>query len=397
MTGMDVTGMDAPGSPRPPAAAAPVGISARTRTSAFFDATRRWGCRAYGVYNHMYMPLYYQDPVKEYWDLIERVSLWDVSVERQVEIAGPEAARFVQMLTPRNLSRCAVGQCKYVPLTDEAGGLVNDPVLLRLDENRFWLSTADSDVLLWAKGLAAGLAMDVRVGAPDVSPLQVQGPRSGDVLRDLLGDWVDQLAYFRFREAELDGIPLVVSRTGWSGERGYEVYLCDGARGDELWEAIMAAGRRHEIAPGAPNQIRRIEAGLLSYGADATLEENPFELGLDRLVDLDQPAEFMGKAALRRIKAAGVERRLVGLEIAGDPLPGSNERWWPLIGADPARFKITSAVYSPRLKKNLAMALVPAARAAIGTALKFEAPAGPLDARVVALPFHDPEKAISRG
>ena len=377
-------------------AAAPVGISARTRTSPFFDATRRWGCQAYGVYNHMYMPLYYQGPEQEFWHLITRASLWDVAVERQVEIAGPEAFRFVQMLTPRNLASCAVGGCRYVPLTDETGGLINDPVLLRLGETQFWLSTADSDVLLWAKGLAAGFGMDVTVREPDVSPLQVQGPKSTAVLGDLFGGWIAELEYFRLRETEYEGIPLIVSRTGWSGERGYEIYLRDSARGDDLWEAIMAAGRPYEIAPGAPNQIRRIEAGLLSYGADATPAENPFELGLDRLVDLGQEADFIGKSALARIAAKGVDRRLVGVEIAGEPLSLSNERWWPLLGEDPARFKITSAVYSPRLEKNIAMALVPAERAATGTALRFQAPFGPLDARVVPMPFIDPEKRLAK-
>lgn len=374
-----------------------VGISARTRISPFFEATRRWGCRAYGVYNHMYMPLYYQGLEKEYWHLIEHVCLWDVAVERQVEITGPEAARFVQLLTPRNLSSCQVGQCLYAPLTDENGGLINDPVLLRLDENHFWLSLADSDALLWAKGLAVGLGMNVHLCEPDVSPLQVQGPKSTAVLCDLLGSWIDELRYFRLREAEIDGIPLVVSRTGWSGERGYEVYLRDGTRGDDLWEAIMAAGRRYDIAPGAPNQIRRIEAGLISYGADASLTENPFELGLDRLVDLDQQAEFIGKAALKRIKAAGVDRRLVGLEIPGAPLALSNERCWPLEGHDPARFKITSAVYSPGLEKNIAMALVPAEQAEVGTAHRFRAPFATIEASVVPLPFTDPAKRRARG
>ena len=374
-----------------------VGISARVRTSPFFEATQRWGCKGYTTYNHMYLPLYYEGLEADFWRLVEHVTLWDVAVERQVEITGPDAARFTQMLTPRNLSTCAVGQCKYAPITDENGGLINDPVLLRLGENHFWLSLADSDVLLWAKGLAAGTGMNVNVGEPDVSPLQVQGPKSTDVMRDLFGPWIDELKYFWFRETDLDGIPLVVSRTGWSSERGYEIFLRDGARGDELWETVMAAGRPYEIGPGAPNQIRRIEGGLISYGADATLSENPFELGLDRLVDLDQEADFIGKAALKRIKAAGVDRRLVGVEIAGARLAISNERFWPLVGHDPARFKITSAVYSPRLEKNIAMALVPVDLTAEGTALQFSAPFGTLDATVVPMPFYDPKKSLAKG
>ncbi len=388
-----------PEAPHAKAVTAPmtVGISARVRTSPFFEATRRWGCKAYATYNHMYLPLYYEGLEADYWRLVEHVTLWDVAVQRQVEITGPDAARFTQMLTPRNLSTCAVGQCKYAPITDENGGLINDPVLLRLGENHFWLSLADSDVPLWAKGLAVGTGMNVNVSEPDVSPLQVQGPKSTDVMRDLFGPWIDELKYFWFRETELDGIPLVVSRTGWSSERGYEIFLRDGAHGDALWEVIMAAGRPYEIGPGAPNQIRRIESGLISYGADATLNENPFELGLDRLVDLDQDADFIGKAALRRIKAAGVDRRLVGVEIAGERLAISNERFWPLVGHDPARFKITSAVYSPRLEKNIALALVPIERSAEDTNLQFSAPFGTLDARVVAMPFYDPKKSLAKG
>ena len=388
-----------PEAPHSKAVTAPkaVGISARVRISPFFQATQRWGSKGYATYNHMYLPLYYEGLEADFWRLVEHVTLWDVAVERQVEITGPDAARFAQMLTPRNLSNCAVGQCKYAPITDENGGLINDPVLLRLGENHFWLSLADSDVLLWAKGLAAGTGMNVNVKEPDVSPLQVQGPKSTDVMRDLFGPWIDELRYYWFRETELDGIPLVVSRTGWSCEKGYEVFLRDGARGDALWETIMAAGRPYEIGPGAPNQIRRIECGLISYGADATLKENPFELGLDRLIDLDQEADFIGKAALKRIKAAGVDRRLVGVEIAGERLAISNERFWPLLGHDPARFKITSAVYSPRLEKNIAMALVPVDLTAEGTHLQFSAPFGTLDATVVPMPFYDPKKSLAKG
>ena len=211
-----------------------VGIFARVRRSPYFEATRRWGCTAYSTYNHMYLPLYYESLEADFWRLVEHVSLWDVAVQRQVEITGPDAARLAQLLTPRNLSSCAVGQCKYVLITDENGGLINDPVLLRLGENRFWLSLSDSDVLLWAKALALGTGMDVTVSEPDVSPLQLQGPKSADVMRDLFGAWIDELKYFWLRETELNGIPLVVSRTGWSSERGYEIFLRDSARGDEL-------------------------------------------------------------------------------------------------------------------------------------------------------------------
>jgi len=372
-------------------------FGSRVRKSPFFAATRRCGCKAYTIYNHTYLPVYYESPEADFWRLVRDVTLWDVACQRQVEITGPDAARFVQLLTPRNLSTCAVGQCKYVLITDENGGIVNDPVLLRLGENRFWLSLSDSDVLLWAKGVARHAGLDVTLGEPDVSPLQVQGPKSADVMRDLFGAWIDDLRYFWCRETELDGIPLVVSRTGWSSERGYEVYLGDGRHGDRLWEMIMAAGRPHGIAPGAPSTIRRIEGAMLSYGADMTLAENPFELGLGRLVDLDMEADYVGKTALRRIAAEGPARRLVGLEIGGPALPAGNEEPWPLSAADAVVGRATSCVHSPRLEKNIALGIVARARAEEGSRLQVKAPDGVRDATVVPTPFYDPKKALAAG
>ncbi len=368
---------------------------ARLRRSPFFEVTQRYGCRAYTVYNHMFLPSYYDDPEAEYWHLLEHVTLWDVSVERQVEITGPDAFRFTNMLTPRDLSRCPVGQGRYALITAEDGGIINDPVLLRLGENHFWLAVADSDVLLWARGLAVRAELRVRVEEPDVSPLQVQGPKSKPVMHALFGDRVLDLAYYHFFETELDGIPVVVTRTGWSGEVGYEIYLRDGSRGLELWERIIEAGRPHDIRPIGPSDIRRIEAGLLNYGVDMTLQTNPYEVGLDRLVDLDKRDDFIGREALRRIAAAGVGRRLVGVEIETDPLD-LNETVWPVHSNGAIIGLVTSAVYSPRLKRNIGYALVPTAHAAMGTALQVDASRGRASASVVALPFIDPRKRIPR-
>jgi aminomethyltransferase len=242
------------------------------RKSPYFQATQRYGCQAYDIYNHMYLPGYYDDPITEYRKLTEEVTLWDVSVERQVEITGPDAFVFTNLLTSRDLTQCSVGQCKYVLLTDEQGGLINDPVLLRLGENHFWLSLSDSDVLLWAKGVALNSGLEVSIREPDVSPLQVQGPKSKFVLQALFGDQILKLPYYYLVETELDGIPLVVTRTGWTGEVGYELYLRDSRRGEELWERVMAAGRPYNITPTPPSEIRRIEAGILNYGSDMTLD-----------------------------------------------------------------------------------------------------------------------------
>ncbi len=372
---------------------AAIAIGPRIRKSPFYEATRRYGCKAFTTYNHMYLPVFYESPEADFRRLIDAVTLWDVGVERQVEIAGPDAARFTQFLTPRNLSTCAVGQCKYVLLTTERGGIVNDPVLLRLAEDRFWLSLADSDVLLWARALAHALGYDVEVREPDVSPLQVQGPKSLDVMRDLFGSWVEELRYFWFRETELDGIPLVISRTGWSAERGYEVFLRDGQHGDRLWESIMEAGKPYGIGPGAPSTIRRIEGGLLSYGSDMDLDTNPYELGLGRLVDLEQEANFLGKAALGEIAQTGVARRLVGLEIEGPRLPG-NEEPWAIAAGGRTVGKVTSAVHSPRLEKNIALAMIATEASDLGTRVEVATPTGRHTAEVVELPFFDPKKRL---
>lgn len=372
-----------------------VGFGAQIRQSPFFDATLRWGAKGFSVYNHMYIPRSFGDPEENFWNLVERAILCDVSVERQVEITGPDAATFAQLLTPRNLSKCQVGRCKYVLLTSQEGGIINDPVLLRLGENHFWLSLADSDVLLWAKGVAAYAGMNVDIKEPDVSPLQLQGPRSLDIMKVLFGDDIEKLKYYWLIETELDGIPLVVSRTGWSSERGYEIYLRDHRMGDRLWEMIMAAGKPFDLRPGHTSTIRRIEGAMLSYHADMDINTNPFELGLDRLVDLEMASPFIGKDALKAIKAKGVSRLLVGLEIGGPPLAGPNEKHWPLMAKDEAVGHITSAVYSPRLEKNIALGMVRTDHSAPGAELTTIGEGGERSARVVEKPFYDPKKKIA--
>ncbi len=371
------------------------GFGTQIRKSPYFDATVRWGARGFSVYNHMYIPRDFGDPVQNFWNLVNDAILCDVAVERQVEVTGPDAAAFTQLLTPRNLSKMAVGQCKYVLITNAEGGILNDPILLKLGENHFWLSLADSDILLWAQGVAVHAGFDVTIREPDVSPLQLQGPKSGAVMRALFGESIMDLRYYWLREIELDGIPLIVSRTGWSSELGYEIYLRDGARGDELWERIMAAGAPLGLKPGHTSTIRRIEGGMLSYHADADIHTNPFELGLDRLVDLDMQAEFVGKAALQRIRDRGVRRRQVGLRIEGAPFAGPNTTFWPVTQGGAAVGKVTSAIHSPRLDQNIALALVSVDCAELGTTLEVATPWGATGARVVERPFYDPKKRLA--
>ncbi len=374
--------------------AALISFAPRVRKSPFFDATLRYGAKAFSIYNHVYMPTLYSDPVEEYWSLVNDVTLWDVSCQRQIEITGPDAFRFVQLLTPRDMSKCQVGQCQYMVLTNQAGGIVNDAILLRVSADQYWLSPGDGDVLMWASGVAVHSGMDVKVFQPDVSPLQLQGPKAPQVARDLFGDWVLDLKYYWLKETSLDGIPMVISRTGWSGELGYEIYLRDSKFGDELWERIMEAGKPYKIVPTAPNTIRSIEGGLMSYATDIALSDNPFVIGMDKFVNLDQDDDFIGKDALIRIKTEGAKRRLVGIEISGDPLPGSNEHFWDVLAAGQKIGHVTRCVYSPRLKKNIGWANVAIEFEKIGTELNVAAPNGQLAAAVCNAPWIKPETKI---
>jgi len=371
------------------------GFGTQIRKSPYFDSTVKWGATGFSVYNHMYIPRDFGSPEQNFWNLIEKSILCDVAVERQVEITGPDAFKFTQLLTPRNLSNVAIGQCKYVLITNNHGGILNDPVLLRLAENHFWLSLADSDVLLWAQGVAVNSGLNVNITEPDVSPLQLQGPTSKDIMVKLFGESIKDLKYYWFREYDLDGIPLIVSRTGWSSEFGYELFLRDGSKGNDLYEKIMTAGKEYGLEPGHTSSIRRIEGGMLSYHADADINTNPFELGLDRLVSLDSDIEFIGKAALKKIKADGIKRKQVGLEINCEPLSGPNTTFWSIKKDNNKIGKVTSAVYSPRLKKNIALAMINIENSEIGTSLEVNTNKGNFEAIIVEKPFFDPKKKIA--
>ena len=367
----------------------------QVRKSPYSDAALRWGAKGFSVYNHMYIPRDFGDPDQNFWNLVNEAILCDVSVERQVEIKGPDAAKFTQFLSCRDLSKCQVGQCKYVLITDQHGGIINDPILLKLAEDHFWLSIADSDVLLWARGIAVNSGLDVEISEPDVSPLQLQGPKSRDILRAAFGDAPTELKYYRFMEFDWNGVPLIISRTGWSSELGYEIFLRDGTQGDKLWEHLMAVGAPLGLKPGHTSSIRRIEAGMLSYHADMTLANNPYELGMDRLVDLDMEADFVSKSALAKIKDKGVSQKLVGLEIDGDPFVGSNDFFWPVLKDGVKVGAVTSAIYSPRLEKNIALAMISIDHATLDTTLQVDKLSEKRACTVVPMPFHDPKKSLA--
>ena len=335
-----------------------ISFGTRIRKSPFFESTMKWGCKGFTVYNKMYMPTYYKSFVDDYWSLVKDVTLWDVAGERQVEIKGNDAEKFVEYITPRDISECKVGQCMYVLLTEKDGGIVNDPVLLKLSQNHYWLSIADSDVLLWCKGIASSKHFEIELNEPDVSPLSLQGPQAPNVMENIVGSWARELKFFNFKNYHIQDIPVVIARSGWSGEKGYEIYLCDGKLGNELWEIIMKAGEKFNIAPAAPSQISRIECGMLSYGSDMSIKENPYDVSLGRLVNLNKKADFLSRTALTEIKQQGNTKELVGIEILGEIFSDYTPDHLPVYIDEKIVGKTTSCVFSPQLNKTIGLALL---------------------------------------
>jgi len=363
----------------------------RFRKSCFFDATVRYGVKGFVTYNHMLLPSTFRTVREEYDSLVNDVCLWDVGAQRQIQLVGPDAFTLAQMITPRNLKTMKIGDCRYAIITDERGCVLNDPIVIKVAEDRFWFSIADSDLLLWVKALALGKSLDVRVTEAEVSPVAVQGPKSVDLMRDLFGDWVDDLKYYKFKQTELAGMPMLVARSGWSPERGYELYLQDETRGEELWERIMEAGQKYNCMPGVPNQIRRIEGGMLSYGADIDGNHNVFELGLPKfMIDLEKEGGFIGQAALKRLVAGGgPTRKVVGLVFPKDgQMPGTVFKTWNvrdlgghLVGS------VGSACFSPLMDTSIAIATMEMHATTPGAEVMVQTGNGPLIAHVHELPF----------
>jgi aminomethyltransferase len=367
-----------------------IGIGANIRKSAYFDATIRAGVRCFSVYNHMFIPAHFGQPDAEYQRLIDGVVMWDVAAQRQVEISGPDAAKLVRYLTPRNLAGTKVGQGRYVPICDHDGRVLNDPVLLKLSDDRFWLSVADSDIHLWAAAIDRERGWDARVFEPDVSPLAVQGPKAVDVITSLFGDWVRDLRYFGFRETELDGIPLVLARSGWSKQGGYELYLMDSRHGTALWDRVEKAGAPFGIIPGAPNDIERVESGLVSYGSDMRLQvipANPYEMGLGGLIDLAGGHDFVGRAALAALAATPPARQRCGFWVEGNPAsPGHQVA---VTQGDTVVGYLSELVYSPRLQRSIGIGLI-RADLVQATDLTATLPGGPVGVIPTDLPFKIP-------
>jgi len=365
-----------------------IGIGPNLRKSPYFNATVRDGVRSFSVYNHMLIPGHFGDPEGEYGRLIHGVAMWDVAAQRQVEITGPDAGRLAQYLTPRNLSNTRVGQGRYVPLCNHDGWVINDPVLLKLSDDRYWLSVADSDIHLWAAAIGQERGWDVAVSEPDVSPLAIQGPKAVEVAAALFGEKVRDFKYFGFEQAELDGIPLVLARSGWSKQGGFELYLMDRTQGDALWDKVKAAGQPFGIGPGAPNDTERLESGLISYGADMRLQihpANPFEMGFGKLVDLEGGHEFVGRDALIRIAEQGVQRQLVGLFIEGKPdLPGHQV---PLLRDGQEVGTVSEFAWSKRLGRTIGLALMQTAAIDAPGPLAMQLADGYHAAEITSVPF----------
>ena len=362
-------------------------IAPRVRKSPYFDSTMKYGASAFTIYNHMYLPIVFEGPEKDYENLLNGVQLWDVGVERQIEIKGPDASKLSQYITPRDIHKCNIGQAMYAPLLDFQGGFINDPVMLKLAEDHFWFSLSDSDALLWVQGVASGKGLDAEISEPDVSPLQIQGPNSTELMSKVFGKWIEELAFYKFKEVNHAGIPMVIARMGYSRERCYEIFLQDGSKGNELWEILWDVGKDLNITPGTPNQIFRLEAGILSFGADMHRDNNPFEVGLDWMIDLDQKDDFIGREALETIKRNGIKKKLMGAEIAGPKMEFFNEENLDVSIDGNIVGEMMSAVFSPRFKKNICYIILDVEHALPGQSVDIQTPEGEVKAELVKLPW----------
>lgn len=350
--------------------------SRRLRATPFTSRVSALGVTGYTVYNHMLLATVFESLQEDYKHLKEYVQIWDVSVERQVQLLGPDAHKLACMISARDLTNAKVGRCYYAPICDQNGAIINDPIALRLAENKYWFSISDSDLLLWVQGIAIGLGLNVDICEPDVSPLAIQGPFADDLMADVFGEEIREVKFFHFKAFSFRGHILNIARSGWSKQGGFEIYLDDTNLGEELWDAIWAKGKKYNIRAGCPNLIERVEAGLLSYGNDMNREDTPLEIGLEKYVSLDSEVDFIGKAALQKQRKVGIKKRLMGIEIDGSKMP-------PLTMPKKVSIEgknvgmITSAVFSPDYGGNIGFAMIKASNAYVGAEVMVDSEEGP--------------------
>ena len=337
---------------------AEIGPNTRLRVSPFYEATIQEGVTAFSPYNRMLMPTSYGHPDAEYDRLMNGASQWDVSVERQVEIKGQDAATLVQLLSARDLSGLEVGKGKYIPMCDHRGTLINDPVVLMHEDGTYWLSIGDNNILMWTRAIASERGLNVEICEPDVSPMAVQGPKAENVVAAVFGDWVRALKYFWFAPAKVNGIPVVLQRSGYSKQGGFEIYLQDGSRGTELWNIVKEAGQPWDIGPGNPSLNERIESGLLSYGGDTDDNTNPFEVRLGKYVSLDLDDDVVGMAALKRIKSEGVVRHQLGVVLDNAERGSGHAIWYDILHDGEKVGDMTCGAWSPRAQSMIGFALI---------------------------------------
>ncbi|MEM6824358.1 MAG: dimethylsulfoniopropionate demethylase [Pseudomonadota bacterium] len=349
--------------------------SHRLRRTPFSDGVEAAGVKAYTVYNHMLLPTVFRSLEEDYRHLKEKVQVWDVSCERQVELRGPDASRLMQMLTPRDLRGMLPGQCYYVPIVDETGGMLNDPVALKLSEGRWWISIADSDLLFWIKGIAYGLRLDVLVEEPDISPLAVQGPLAEEVVAAVFGDRVRDIRFFRFDWFEFLGREIAIARSGYSRQGGFEIYVDGFQTGMPIWHALFEAGAAHDVYAGCPNVIERIEGGLLSFGNDMTRDNTPHESGLGRFCNTQTAIGCIGRDALLRVAKEGPVKQIRAIEVEGDPLPRC-DRHWPIVAGGETIGRVSSAAWSPDFGVNVCIGMVRMTHWNPGTRIDINTPEG---------------------
>ena len=351
-------------------------VSRRTRATPWTRRNHDAGVKGYTVYNRMLLPTVFESVEADYHHLKEHVQVWDVACERQVEIKGLDAAKLVQMLTPRNLKKMGADQCYYIPVVDDKGGMLNDPVAVKHSDERWWISLADSDLMLWIKGLAVGRGLNVDIFEPDVSPLAIQGPKSDDLMARLFGEDIRDLKFFRHRQITFGGKTHTVARSGYSVQGGFEIYVDGSENGEPLWDALFEAGQDLNVRAGCPNLIERIEGGLLSYGNDMTFENTPYEAGLGKFCKGDAAHGCIGADALQKERQNGPKRQIRGVVMSGEPAPPCHSPW-PLMNAGSDRVgQITSIAWSPDLNLNVGLAMVDKSDWALGTCLEAQTPEG---------------------